>query len=74
MRNSFSKRWPTGGRVGYDAVKWFNSGLFYESRALSLERKDTKQALAPAKQDCSKIDLSSMSTLFEHGLDPSTRS
>ena len=62
------------GRVGYDAVECFNGGLFDESQAFPLERKDTKRALAPAKQDCSNIDPSSMSTLFQCGLDQSMRS
>lgn len=62
------------GRVGYDAIEWFNGGLFEDGSALPLMRDDIKIALDAAKQNWSEINPSIMGTLFERGLDPGKRS
>ena len=63
-----------GGKVGFEAVEWFNGGLFDDDDVLPLTRDDIKLALNAANQDWSNIDPSIMGTLFERGLDPDKRS
>ena len=64
----------TGGRIGFEAVAWFNGGLFDDDTALPLEREDIETALRAAALDWSEIDPSILGTLFERGLDPDKRS
>ena len=64
----------TGGRIGFEAVAWFNGGLFDDDSALPLERNDIDTALRAAGLDWSEIDPSILGTLFERGLDPDKRS
>ena len=64
----------TGGRIGFEAVAWFNGGLFDNDSALPLERNDIETALRAAALDWSEIDPSVLGTLFERGLDPDKRS
>ena len=63
-----------GGRVGFEAVAWFNGGLFDDDAALPLESAGIEAALAAAALDWSEIDPSILGTLFERGLDPGKRS
>ena len=56
------------GRVGYDAIDWFNGGLFEDGAALPLTKDDIRVALDAAKQNWSEINPSIMGTLFERGL------
>lgn len=62
------------GRVGYDAIDWFNGGLFEDSTALPLTADEIRVALEAARANWSEINPSIMGTLFERGLDPSKRS
>ncbi|WP_439543397.1 class I SAM-dependent DNA methyltransferase [Hyphomicrobium sp.] len=62
------------GRVGYDAIQWFNGGLFEDGGALPLTADDIRIALEAARSNWSEINPSIMGTLFERGLDPSKRS
>ena len=62
------------GRVGYDAIDWFNGGLFEDGAALPLTKDDIRVALDAAKQNWAEINPSIMGTLFERGLDPGKRS
>lgn len=62
------------GRVGYDAIQWFNGGLFADGGALPLTADDIRIALDAARQNWSEINPSIMGTLFERGLDPGKRS
>ena len=39
------------GRVGYDAIDWFNGGLFEDGTALPLTKDDIRTALVAAKQN-----------------------
>ena len=64
----------TGGRIGFEAVAWFNGGLFDDDTALPLEREEIHTALEAATLDWSEIDPSILGTLFERGLDPDKRS
>ena len=64
----------TGGRVGFEAVAWFNGGLFDDDTALPLDREGIETALKAAALDWSEIDPSILGTLFERGLDPDKRS
>ncbi len=64
----------TGGRIGFEAVAWFNGGLFDDDSALPLDRNGIETALKAAALDWSEIDPSILGTLFERGLDPDKRS
>ncbi len=63
-----------GGRIGYQAVEFFNGGLFENDTALPLDRKQIDLVRAAAALDWSAIDPSILGTLFERGLDPAKRS
>jgi type II restriction/modification system DNA methylase subunit YeeA len=62
------------GRIDFEAIEWFNGGLFEDGTALPLTALDIRIALDAAKQNWSEINPSIMGTLFERGLDPSKRS
>ena len=62
-----------GGRVGFEAVAWFNGGLFDDGAALPLEAADIETVLAASDLDWSEIDPSILGTLFERGLEPGKR-
>ena len=62
-----------GGRVGFEAVDWFNGGLFDDDAALPLTRPEIETTLEAASLDWSEIDPSILGTLFERGLDPDKR-
>ena len=47
-----------GGRVGFEAVAWFNGGLFDDGAALPLEAADIETVLAASDLDWSEIDPS----------------
>ncbi len=64
----------TGGRIGFEAVAWFNGGLFDDEAALPLAKPDIEVALRAAALDWSEIEPSILGTLFERGLDPDKRS
>ncbi len=64
----------TGGRIGFEAVAWFNGGLFDDDAALPLAKPDIEVARQAAKLDWSEIEPSILGTLFERGLDPDKRS
>ena len=59
----------SGGRVGFEAVAWFNGGLFDDDTALPLEKSDIDTVLAASNLDWSEIDPSILGTLFERGLE-----
>jgi type II restriction/modification system DNA methylase subunit YeeA len=63
-----------GGMVGFEAVEWFNGGLFDDDTALPLTRDDLTEVLAAARLDWAEVDPSIFGTLFERGLDPDKRS
>ncbi len=64
----------TGGDINFQAVAWFNGGLFDDAPALPLDRDGIETALKAAALDWSEIDPSILGTLFERGLDPDKRS
>ncbi|WP_375208718.1 class I SAM-dependent DNA methyltransferase [Hyphomonas jannaschiana] len=64
----------TGGEVGFEAVPYFNGGLFDTDEALPLDKEDVKLVHNAAKLFWGDIDPSILGTLFERGLDPSKRS
>ena len=64
----------SGGRIGFEAVAWFNGGLFDDDETLPLERAEIDFTLKAAGLDWSEIDPSIFGTLFERGLDPDKRS
>ena len=74
MASELFGQMATGGRVGYEAVAWFNGGLFDSDAALPLERDEIETTLEAAGLDWSEIDPSILGTLFERGLDPAKRS
>ena len=63
----------SGGRVGFEAVAWFNGGLFDDGEALPLEKADIDTVLTASDLDWSEVDPSILGTLFERGLDPGKR-
>ncbi|MBK5963667.1 SAM-dependent methyltransferase, partial [Thiocystis minor] len=64
----------TGGRIGFEAIDWFNGGLFASPAALPLAPEDIQRLRALADLDWSAIDPTIFGTLFERGLDPEKRS
>lgn len=64
----------SGGMVGFEAVEWFNGGLFDDDTALGLEKAEIELALRVAALDWAEIDPTIFGTLFERGLDPDKRS
>ena len=63
-----------GGRIGFEAVDWFNGGLFDDDFALPLTKDDIQIVNEVAALDWAEIDPSILGTLFERGLDPDKRS
>ena len=63
----------TGGRIGFEAVAWFNGGLFDDDSVLPLGKTEIEATLKAAALDWSEIDPSILGTLFERGLDPDKR-
>ena len=64
----------TGGRIGFEAVEWFNGGLFDDDTTLPLDKAEIGTTRKAAALDWSEIDPSILGTLFERGLDPDKRS
>ncbi|MGL4237086.1 class I SAM-dependent DNA methyltransferase [Tabrizicola sp.] len=64
----------TGGLVGFEAVEWFNGGLFDSDDTLPLTWEDMDDLIRATQMDWSDIDPSILGTLFERGLDPDKRS
>jgi hypothetical protein len=64
----------TGGLFGYQAIDWFNGGLFDGDQTLPLEPADLKSLLDVSRLDWSCIEPAIFGTLFERGLDPAKRS
>lgn len=64
----------SGGMVGFEAVEWFNGGLFDTDAALPLDWQDLDDLIRASTLDWSEIDPSILGTLFERGLDPDKRS
>ena len=64
----------TGGRIGFEAVEWFNGGLFDDNAVFPLSKSEIETTLKAAALDWSEIDPSILGTLFERGLDPDKRS
>lgn len=63
-----------GGAVGFEAVEWFNGGLFDDDSALPLTADEIELTKRAADLDWAEIDPSIFGTLFERGLDPDKRS
>ena len=74
MARSLFTAMASGGRVGFEAVPWFNGGLFDDDTALPMDREQIDIAYRAADLDWSEIDPSILGTLFERGLDPDKRS
>ena len=64
----------SGGTVGFEAVEWFNGGLFDSDDTLPLTWEDIDDLIRATTLDWSDIDPSILGTLFERGLDPDKRS
>ena len=73
MSRSLFTAMSSGGRVGFEAVPWFNGGLFDDDATLPMAREQIDIAYRAAGLDWSEIDPSIMGTLFERGLDPDKR-
>ena len=64
----------TGGMVGFEAVSWFNGGLFDSDEVLGLDSDDIELCLKAADLPWDEIDPTIFGTLFVRGLDPDDRS
>ena len=64
----------SGGRVGFDRVKWFNGGLFDNDLVFELTPEEVKRVHKAASAYWGDIDPSILGTLFQRGLDPDKRS
>jgi hypothetical protein len=64
----------SGGLVGFEAVEWFNGGLFDDDAAFALTKDEIEVASRAAELDWAEIDPTIFGTLFERGLDPDKRS
>jgi len=73
MARSLFAAMKTGGRLGFDAVPYFNGGLFDSDDVLPLDREEMKLLQKAAALDWGAIDPSIFGTLFERGLDPDKR-
>ncbi|MCA3439352.1 MAG: class I SAM-dependent DNA methyltransferase [Rhodobacter sp.] len=73
-RTLFAAMRDKGGAVGFEAVEWFNGGLFDSDDALPLDWRDIDDLIRTSQLDWSDIDPSILGTLFERGLDPDKRS
>ena len=62
-----------GGRVGFEAVAWFDGGLFDDDSTLPLTRAEIETVRNAGALDWSEVDPSILGTLFERGLDPGKR-
>ena len=62
-----------GGLVGFEAVAWFDGGLFDDDSALPLDRAQIETVRNAGALDWSEVDPSILGTLFERGLDPGKR-
>jgi hypothetical protein len=74
MLTELFRAMANGGRFGFEAVEWFNGGLFDTEDVLPLQADDVKTLAALARLDWSAIEPSIFGTLFERGLDPAKRS
>ena len=74
MARSLFAAMCSGGRVGFEAVPWFDGGLFDDNATLPMDREQIDIAYRAAGLDWSEIDPSILGTLFERGLDPDKRS
>ena len=73
-RQLFGAMAHKGGKVGFQAVEWFNGGLFEDDHVLPVSADDIDALRQAAGRDWSQIDPSILGTLFERGLDPAKRS
>jgi hypothetical protein len=64
----------SGGMVGFEAVSWFNGGLFDSDEVLGLDSDDIELCLQAAALPWDEIDPTIFGTLFVRGLDPDDRS
>jgi hypothetical protein len=72
--NTLFAAMKAGGTVGFEAVEWFNGGLFDSDATLPLTWEDIDDLIRATTLDWSDIDPSILGTLFERGLDPDKRS
>lgn len=62
-----------GGEFGMESIRHFDGNLFDDSSVLELTAEEIDRIVHTTKMDWSAIDPSILGTLFERGLDPSTR-
>lgn len=62
-----------GGEFGMESIRHFDGNLFDDSAVLELTAEEIGRIVHTTKMDWSAIDPSILGTLFERGLDPSTR-
>ncbi len=62
-----------GGEFQYKTIRHFNGGLFADCEVPALERDEVAAIHEASKLDWGAVDPSIFGTLFQRGLDPSTR-
>ena len=73
LRTLFGRMAKEGGLFGVDRIEWFNGGLFDSDDVLPLTREEIEVVQRVARLDWSEIEPAIFGTLFERGLDPSSR-
>ncbi|MBK1720397.1 class I SAM-dependent DNA methyltransferase [Thiocystis violacea] len=73
MLASLFEAMASGGTAGFEAIDWFNGGLFDAASPLPLEPDEIALLRDLARLDWSAIDPTLFGTLFERGLDPAKR-
>jgi len=63
----------TGGEFQYKTIAYFNGGLFADPIVLDLEPGEIEAIHSASQLDWGAVDPSIFGTLFQRGLDPSTR-
>lgn len=62
-----------GGEFGMESIRHFDGNLFDDASVIELTAEEIDRIVYTTRMDWSAIDPSILGTLFERGLDPSTR-
>ena len=63
----------TGGDFGPESIRYFNGDLFTDTPVLDLTKEEIAKIQTACALDWGSVDASIFGTLFQRGLDPSTR-
>lgn len=63
----------TGGDFGPESIRYFNGDLFTDAPVIDLTKEEIAEIAKACALDWGSVDASIFGTLFQRGLDPSTR-